>query len=294
MDAHTTPILDGIKSLAGRYDGWIVDLWGTVHDGYRPLPGVVDALQRLRADGRRVVILSNAPRRNAAVVSRMTEIGIESGLYDHVLSSGEAANRALAERSDRWHAALGRRYYHLGPLRDDSIFEDLDLEPVDRLSDAEFIVNTGLDQPDETVSDYEPLLVQGADLGLPMVCANPDLIVLRGDERELCAGALAARYETLGGAVYYHGKPHPAIYDKCFALLDIEDRSRVVAIGDSMKTDIAGARAVGIECLLVTGGIHAEALGIRAGETPRPDRLARLYDEFGLTPTAAVAAFRWL
>lgn len=293
MDMSFPPVIAGIRDVAERYDGYVLDLWGTVHDGYRPLPGVIDCLERLRARGARIVVVSNAPRRNHAVIARMREIGIADALWDHVLSSGEAANRALLHRDDPWHARLGRRCYHLGPDRDDSVLEDLDIERVDDVAAAEFIVNTGLDKAEETVADYEPVLRAGAEAGVPMICANPDLVVLRGDVTELCAGALAARYEEMGGEVRYHGKPHAPIYETVLGLLGIADRARIVGVGDALRTDVRGATNAGFDSLLVTGGIHAGDLGVREGETPDRRRLLRLYDEIGVSPTAAIPGFAW-
>ncbi len=279
-------LLTGIGEVADRYDGYLLDLWGTVHDGYRPLPGALEAMIALKARGKRILMISNAPRRNDVVIERLAAIGIPDRLYDAVITSGEAAHRALRERTDSDHAALGRACYHLGPPRDESVLVGLDIDLVDDLAAADFILNTGLDKVDETVADYEPLLAAGAGRALPMICANPDLVVLHGDARELCAGALAARYEDLGGTVIYHGKPHAAIYATALDLLGIADRGRLLAIGDSLRTDIAGARVAGIASVLILGGIHA----LEAGDG---DGLARLCRETGATPDYAAAGFTW-
>ena len=287
------PVLPGLAPLGDRYDGWILDLWGTIHDGIRPLPGALDCMARLKAAGGRLLVLSNAPRRVDAVVARMDRVGIPRDLWDATLSSGEAAWQALARRPDDWHRRLGRRCLLIGRADDHSAVTGNGLEIVDRPAAAEFVVCVGLARPEETVADYEPLLRDCAGLGLPMVCANPDLEVLRGDVRELCAGALAARYETLGGEVRQHGKPHAPIYRTALDLLGIEDPGRVAAVGDSLRTDIAGARAAGIASVLVTGGIHARALGLRPGQAPRPDALSVFCDAAGVRPLAAVPAFCW-
>lgn len=293
MKEIAPPLLPGLAAVADKYEGFLLDLWGTIHDGYRPLPGVIDALRRLRAGGKRVVIVSNAPRRSAVVIVRMHEIGIPDGLYDAVLSSGEAAHLALRDRSDPVHATLGRRCYHLGPPSDDSALIGLDLDFVRDPTAADFIFATGLAGAAETVADYEPVLVAGAGAKVPMICANPDLVVLRGDAAELCAGALAARYQELGGQVIYHGKPYPPIYALGFEMLQVADRRRIVAIGDSLLTDIAGARASGIDSLLVPGGIHARALAIPIGGVPQPAALSCLYRQYGVRPTALLPGLKW-
>lgn len=287
------PIIPGLGAVADRYDGFIVDLWGVVHDGASPYPSAEQTLSRLKQAGKRTVLLSNAPRRGYALIEGMQAMGLGRGLYDEVMSSGEAVHIELQTRKDPWYARLGRRCYHLGPERDRSIFDGLDLECVP-LEDAEFIVNTGPWGFDLTVGDFEELLQAGARRKLPMVCANPDIVVIREGRKVICAGALAQRYEALGGDVSYRGKPDPAIYDFCLELLGIADRSRVLGIGDAFHTDIAGATGSGLDALFVTGGIHHEELGIAPGDTPSAAALKRLIAHHdGIQPTYAIPCFRW-
>src|SRR5260221_9670970 len=171
--------LAGLREIAPRYDGFILDLWGVLHDGSAPLPGVLDALGRLKAAGKRLAVLSNAPRRAALVASRMTEIGIPPQLYDHVYSSGEEAWQHLKRRDEPFYAALGRRCYHLGPARDDNILEGIDLERAADIAEAEFILNTGPSWGwEETVADYEKVLQAARARDLPIVCDNPDLLAI--------------------------------------------------------------------------------------------------------------------
>lgn len=287
------PILDGVRALADRYDGFVLDLWGVIHNGVEPYPGVLDTLERLQAAGKRTILLSNAPRRAASVIGAMERMGIPRSVYGDVLSSGEAAWRALEARSDPWHAALGRRCYHIGPARDRGMLEGLDIEEVDEPARADFLLNTGVDMDHETVADYDSALVAGARAGVAMVCANPDLVVVRGEKMVVCAGSLARRYEELGGEVFYHGKPHPPVYRTCLAMMGIEDRGRLVAVGDALRTDIAGARAAGIDAVFLPGGIHGEELGISHGEKPDPAALAALCRRGSEWPVAALPAFVW-
>jgi HAD superfamily hydrolase (TIGR01459 family) len=290
----TFRLLAGLREIAPAYDGFILDLWGVLHDGSAPLPGVLDALARLKTAGKRLAVLSNAPRRAALVASRMTEIGIPPDLYDHVYSSGEEAWQHLERRDDPFYAALGRRCYHLGPARDDNMLEGIDLERVADMSEGEFILNTGPSWGwEETVADYETLLQAARARDLPMVCANPDLVVIHEGRPAICAGTLAQRYEALGGRVRWHGKPFPSVYETCFALLGIAQRRRILAVGDSLRTDIAGAEATGIDSVLVTGGIHGDELGAAPGELPDRARLAAAIATSGHHPTAVMARFRW-
>ena len=248
--------LSGFAPLAARYDGFIVDLWGVVHDGVTPYEGAVDCLEHLRAVGKPAVLLSNAPRRAAVAQEGMREMGIPDALYTGILTSGEVTHRMLFERTDPWFAALGRRMFHLGPDRDRNIYEGLDLVPVEDPAGADFVLNTGPDYRSPTdLWAYEGTLRECRAAGLPMICANPDLEVIRGGEPVICAGALARRYEELGGEVRWIGKPDPAIYGPALQMLGLP-RGSVLAIGDALRTDIAGATAAGIDACWVLGGIH--------------------------------------
>ena len=289
----TVAIVPGISALAKDYDGFILDLWGVVHDGRDPYPGAIECLGKLRQMRRRVVLLSNVPRRAATVAEAMVGMGIARSLYGHVLSSGELAYRALKFRDDPWYAALGRKCLHMGPERDKGIFEGLGLEVVQTPQEAGFVLNTGPWRDVDSLEDFEPALRACAKRGLAMVCANPDLEVIRAGKRIICAGTLAARYETLGGEVRYHGKPHGPAYEACLELMGISDRRRIVAIGDSLATDVKGAREAGLDAVLVTSGIHAEELGLEYAERPDPARLRQACVRAGHVPIAAVPAFVW-
>ena len=290
----TVPILPGLAGLADRYDGYILDLWGTIHDGIRAWPGAVECLAELKRRNKRVLVLSNAPRRSYLAIARMDEMGIPRTGYDSVLTSGEAAHDALVKRDDAWHRRLGRRCHLLGPAKDDSVLEDVAHERVDDLASADYIVNVGVRRRMDGLAAYESFLTEAARRKLPMICCNPDFEVLRGDDRELCAGALAQRYGELGGDVHYHGKPHAPIYAESLKRLGLADPRRVLAVGDALRTDVAGAAAAGMDAVLITStGILAKDLGIAPYEDPDPAALARLCAAEGQHPVAAIAAFRW-
>ena len=292
--SHVPSFHDGIAEIADRYDGYILDLWGVLHDGVRAYPGVADCLRRLKALGKRVCLLSNAPRRVASSEARLVGMGLTPDLWDALMTSGEASHEALRDRPDPWHAALGTRFLHLGPDRDRDVFDSLPgLVQVAAPDQAEFVVNTGIDDFDETLADHEPVLAACAARRLPMLCANPDLVVHVGEKLVICAGELARRYEELGGDVRYHGKPHAPVYRRCFDLLGGIPPERVLAVGDSLRTDVAGANAAGIDSLLVTGGIHREELGVAAGGHPEPAALAALLDAAGQRPTGLIHRLAW-
>jgi HAD superfamily hydrolase (TIGR01459 family) len=282
----------GVREIAADYDGFVLDLWGVVHDGVQPYAGVLDCLRAMLDAGKRVVLLSNAPRRAYDVINRITAIGVPQGLYHAVMSSGEEAWEHLKGRDDPFYADLGRRCLHICSDRDLEIRHGLDLEYVDNPRAADFILNTGPAGWDDTIEDYAPILAAGRERGLKMVCANPDLMVNHGASLALCAGALAVHYEEIGGRVRWHGKPYPSVYEACFRLLGIEDRRRILAVGDSLRTDIAGANGAGIDSLLIAGqGIHADEFAPNGA--PDLARVAAATAATGVRPTMTAARFVW-
>jgi len=278
------PLIDRVAALAPRYDAFIIDLWGVLHDGVAPYPGALGCLRALA--GKPVLLLSNAPRRAAATRGGLHRLGFTEDLTTTILTSGEATWQALRDRTDPWFAALGPRLYHLGPPRDRSVFEGLGLTLAADPQAADVLLNTGPDDDrDPTdLNTFIPELRACLNAGLKMICANPDLHVIRGGTRILCAGALAEWYAAQGGDVRQIGKPYPDVYARSLALLGVP-ASRVLAIGDSLRTDIAGAQAAGIDSLWVLGGLHAEAIG---GDTASARALANAYN---LRPTAMIWRF---
>ena len=290
--AGAIPILSGVAPLAERYDGFILDVWGVLHDGVHAYPGAIDTLKELSRRGKRVVALSNAPRPAAQVEEKLEELGFPRDAYQGVMTSGEDVWRHLKRRDDPWYAGLGSRCFFLGPMKDEAMLAGIGGVRAPDVDSADYVINTGVSFG-ESVETVLPELEQAARRKLPMICANPDLVVVYDGKTEICAGALAKRYEALGGTVRYHGKPFPGIYDECLAMLGLTDRSRIVAIGDGLHTDIAGARAARLAAVLVTGGINAATLGTFHGEAPDPALLARICAEAGVVPDAAVPALRW-
>ncbi|MEX0810271.1 MAG: TIGR01459 family HAD-type hydrolase [Dongiaceae bacterium] len=262
-----TQAVAGLRDVADRYDGFIVDLWGVMHDGVRAFPDAVSTLRRLRARGARIVMLSNAPRRSALAAERSAAIGVTTDLYDAMITSGEDCWQTLAT------ASPGRRALFIAAGWDGGYLDGLDIEPVDDPLLADFLLVLGVEHDVQDLSSLEARLAAAQARDLVMLCANPDLVVLHGGMLHLCAGSVAQRYEAIGGRVQYHGKPHAAVYARAFAALGIE-KSRVLAIGDSLRTDIAGARAAGIDSAFVADGIHLEELiGVLGGE-PDPMQIA--------------------
>ena len=286
-------IIDGVEQLAHAYDGFILDLWGVLYDGGRMFDHALEVVRCLNSLEKRLVILSNGPRRASAVEERIAKAGLPREMYHAVMSSGEEAWLSLkGEINDPWYRDVGGRVFYIGGEGDRAMLDGLGAAEVKDVSEADFILDIGPFDSADTISDYEDILTAAAARHLPMVCANPDLVVHRLGKVEICAGGIAERYEELGGRVRWHGKPHRSIYETGMRLMGGIDKSRVLAVGDSFRTDIRGANGAGFDSLFVMEGIHAEDLLGPAGaadEARLPDLVARA----GAVPTYAIRRFEW-
>ena len=282
-----TRIIDSLAEIAADYDALFCDLWGCYHNGVTPYAAAVTALQGFRARGGAVVLMTNAPRANRFVLRHLDRMGAPADSWDAVVSSGDAALAELA--SGRW----GRRVEYVGPPNDLSFFEGLDVA-LTGPDEAEAVVCIGLeDDSRETPDDYAGRIAGWAARGLPMLCANPDIVVDRGHERLWCAGAIAEAYRAAGGTVAYPGKPHPPIYALGRELLAGMGRTapRILAVGDGIATDVLGGAQAGVDTLFVTGGLAAEAVSDDP-DRPDPARLARWLESAPAQPTYAIGRLR--
>ena len=291
--------LTGLEEIASSFDGFFFDLWGVTHNGKVPFPGALDCLNALKDLGKTVVFLSNAPRRPSIAKDRLTEMGVDSSLYADLYTSGYDCYLHLKDRPDSFYQELGNRFFHTGPERDHTTFQGLDIIKVDSIAEADFILATGTDSWASQLSDYEPLLQEARAKNIPLICANPDRIVMLGDDVVLCPGSISERYEQLGGFVRYHGKPDPKVYQCAFDLLNIYAdkpvaKERILMIGDSLATDITGANRFGIPSLMVMSGIHGFFL------LPHKDdldalqfNLGQLTEKYKTTPTYIMEELSW-
>jgi HAD superfamily hydrolase (TIGR01459 family) len=244
--------LSSILDIIPNYDAFLLDLWGVVHDGSQLYDGVRETLLALKKANKKVIFISNAPRRASNVASVLTSLGIEPALYDHIISSGEVGFHWLEAGKSPW----GNRYYLIAAEKDMGLLNGLNFKQVSDLKNADFVLNLGFGTEEQTSEDYAPVLRDAAQMALPMLCLNPDLEVIKiSGGRFPCAGALAKEYMALGGKVEWFGKPFPAVYEYAHKLLDGIDKQQILAVGDSLETDIPGAKKFGVDCLLVTGGI---------------------------------------
>ena len=254
MQEAAVPIqpIDRLADIATAYDALFCDVWGVVHDGVKKSPAAEAALIAARAAGVRVVLLTNSPRLSADVIAQLDLLNVSRDAYDAIVTSGDATQALIAKGP--------RRIFHIGPERDTNIFDGLGVDLVAE-AEAEGIVATGLFHDEaETPDDYTPMLARMKARGLPMICANPDIVVHRGANLIYCAGALAQAFYELGGLTLLAGKPHAPIYAVARERVGVEP-ARVLCIGDGLFTDIKGAQNFGADALFVVEGIHGAELG---------------------------------
>lgn len=288
--------IKGLREIADRYDAFILDVWGVLHDGVKPYDGVLPTLQALRKADKPVLLLSNAARRSMSVMPYLAGIGVPRELYQDMLTSGDESWRGLKTRGHAdavpFYRDLGRRGFVLGAGRDPGFFDELDVERVEDPAASDFILANSLVRPGLTPADFEDVMQAARGNGAAFICANPDLVVVYAGRLEYCPGSLAARYEELGGAVMYHGKPYAPVYVRALSMLGSPDPRRVLCVGDSLRTDIAGASAAGLDSLLLAGGIHKEEF-LRMDGTADAAAMIAAAERQGVRPTWLACRLDW-
>jgi HAD superfamily hydrolase (TIGR01459 family) len=278
--------VEQLRDLVDGVEVVLSDIWGVVHNGLESFPEACAALHAYRRQGGTVILITNAPRPADSVQRQLRKLGVADETYDAIVSSGDLTRHFVAEHPRQ-------KLFWVGPERDSSIHRGLD-PMIAPLQAADYIICTGLfDDETESAEDYRAMLVQALERKLPLICANPDIVVERGDRLIYCAGAVAELYRELGGEVIFYGKPHRPIYERAMQLAAAKnghtaELGRVLAIGDSVRTDLAGAHGFGIDCLFVTRGIHAE-------EFAGVDQLdpASVKELFSHPPRALIRELRW-
>lgn len=289
-----TQIISALSDISDTYDAMFVDLWGCVHDGIKAMPDAVAALQAYRQRGGAVVLLTNAPRARNEVAKQLEKFGVPTDAYDTIATSGDSGRAAM------FRGAVGRKVWFIGQPHDLSFFDPLHLvaDPVDivqvELDEAEGIVCCGPEDPHADPDVMRPAFLKAKTKGLPLLCANPDIMVDRGDRREWCAGALAKLYTEMGGESLYFGKPYPPIYDLARRRLaelgkDVAD-SRILAVGDGVLTDIQGAMGEDIDSLFISGGLAATET--KTTHQPDESALNTYLEKEQVSPTYAIGQLR--
>lgn len=284
-DAGVT-LLDGIAPLISEFDTFLLDQWGVIHDGINVHPGALDAMERLAAANKTVIVLSNSGKRAQESHSRMEKLGISRHLYTKIVTSGELVHRNLADPSDEFYRTLGKRFLMFAWDPDRGVIEGTDFEEVTDVTDADFVLCAGTDKQD--LAEYQDDLDAALARNLPMICANPDRVSIQPDgSLRMCPGAVAEVYENMGGTVRWHGKPTAEVYRICGEIAGSLDRA--IGVGDSLIHDIKGANDAGIASLLICGGIHSE-------EIRSPVSVSSVLDvtrKYGAVPTHVSALFKW-
>jgi HAD superfamily hydrolase (TIGR01459 family) len=284
-----TLVLDRFSALAQHYDVVLSDVWGVIHNGIAAFASACDALVQFRKAGGTVILITNAPRPHEAVIRQLEHLHVPRGAYDNIVTSGDVTRGVIAQRP-------GQSVFHIGPERDHAIFDGFDLRFADAET-ADYVVCSGLFNDDtETPDDYRELLTAMRKRNLFMVCGNPDVVVERGHELIYCAGAIADLYASMGGEVLYAGKPYKPIYEMSLAKAAAVRKkpaslARVLAIGDSVRTDFTGAVRQGLDCLFVTAGIHSAELGGR--DVPDEEAVKAIFAETGAEPKAVTHRLAW-
>ncbi len=281
-----------ITKIANNYDYFILDVWGVIHDGNHIYPGVLEQLKYLRSLGKKICFLSNAPRRASKVAEVLKRLGIGEDLYDFILTSGEATYLFLHQnQSDASHlqkltdSKISDQYFYIGPKKDADLLNGLGYIEAANADQASFVVATGFDNDLSTIEEKLPQLLEAKKHNLPMICVNPDLIVVRQNGAEaICAGLMALEYQKIGGQVIYFGKPYNLVYDQVFELFSNPNKTKVLAIGDGIETDILGANQNSIDSAFVAGGISARHLGIKHGELPDENLMQQICDKYQSYP----------
>ncbi len=289
-----TDVIRSLDEIADRYDALFCDLWGCVHDGVRAYPAAVAALQRFRQKGGAVVLVTNAPRAWREVKKQLVKWQVPDDAWDAIATSGDSARAAMFE------GFVGSKVYYIGTEHDLTFFEPMEIiaDPVTiervPLAEAEGIVCTGPTDPHADPAVWRPDFLYAKQKGLKLLCANPDVVVDRGDTREWCAGALARLYTEMGGESLYFGKPHPPIYDlarRRLAKIRPVEESRILCVGDGIHTDIQGGIAEGLDTLFITGGLAADRFGPDV-ENPDPALVQAYLDAEMLGATKAIGRLR--
>jgi HAD superfamily hydrolase (TIGR01459 family) len=285
--------IKGISEIIEKYDYFIFDVWGVIHDGSNTYPQAVETFEYLHKIGKKVCLLSNAPRRAYKVTEILSRFGLIPNLYDFVLTSGESAYLDLYQNQQNNFANFGKNYFYIGPQKDIDLLDGLNYTRVEDPSKANFALTTGFENENSKISEKLPLAIQANKFKLPMLCVNPDLIVVKQNGIEMiCAGALASEYQKIGGIVHYYGKPFSKVYQMVLEKFQVPNKDRIVAIGDGMETDIKGASDFKIDSILVTGGILAKELGIKFWEDAENDKLNKICNNYNIFPNYIISNLR--
>lgn len=289
--------VSNLQSIQNQYDGFLFDIWGVIHDGHTAFPGAVSLINELIDKQKKIIFLSNAPRPGPVLIKKLKDLGI-AVIPEMIYSSGDEFRKRYIQDIQINHSSfqgLGRRFFHLGAERNTDILSNLTVDVTDRLEDAEFVLLTAYMDEDENLNQHDVFLKKALSLKLPFVCVNPDKAIDNGEKLRFCAGVLAEKYEKMGGQCYYFGKPFPAVFESAIEIMKgsgVLDLRKILMIGDTLETDILGARNAGIDSALVFAGNAARLINLARSEYKNVNKakdnehyLQKLFEEKNLYPT---------
>jgi HAD superfamily hydrolase (TIGR01459 family) len=286
-------LIQSIKEISNRYNYFIFDVWGVVHDGSQAYEGAIEAIEFLRNSGKKICFLSNAPRRADKVAKMLEKFGVTPNLYDFVMSSGEASFLDLQKNQENGFSNFGHNYLYIGPQKDIDLLDGLNYHKVEEAKNADFVITTGFDDENSTLEEKMPQALDAKKYNLPMICANPDMIVVKQDGRKMiCAGALAKEYENLGGKVIYYGKPFDSVYKTVCEIFNHPNNAEILMVGDGIETDIKGAINFKIDSLLVTGGILSSIFKTNYTQNVELEKLKDFCNQHQIFPNFVISSLK--
>jgi HAD superfamily hydrolase (TIGR01459 family) len=281
-----------IEFLMDQFDVFILDVWGVIHDGFTLYPGVLETLERLSVRKKEVLFLSNAPRPAPVIRKKLLDLNIKVAA-DRVLTSGDVVREQLEQFNDVVFSTLGKKFYHLGELRNQDILAGLAVQTVDTIEKAHFVLLTAYLDEDEDLQQFIPFFEKIRALNLPVICANPDGEIINGDKLRYCSGYFAKQYEAMGGTVYYYGKPYQNVYIAALKRLNLgNDKKRILMVGDTLETDIQGGLKAKIDTALVqTGNTNILLKKHEISVHHEAEFLSQLFEKMGITPHWVIPSF---
>jgi HAD superfamily hydrolase (TIGR01459 family) len=280
-------IISGLNSIYKQYDYFIIDLWGVLHDGHAPYKHSIDALLKLKSSGKKIMLLSNAPRRSLKAEKVLDKLGFNKEMYDNLLTSGEVTYEYVKNNNN-----LGKNYIYIGPKKDKDIFDGLDLNIVEKAENADFAIATGFEDFGSVFSEKQNQIDDCLNNNLLLLVANPDKkVVKQTGEVQICAGLIGDYYKQNGGEVIYFGKPYNNVYSRCLEFFKASDTSKILCVGDALHTDVAGANAIGADSLFVAGGIHNSE--IFENQKINKHKLEELCIKENEIPVYTIDEFKW-
>lgn len=284
-------IISGLEQIISSHNYFIIDLWGVLHDGTKPYPYALDALKKLKEAGKKIILLSNAPRRAAKAKIVLNNLGFTEDIYDKIITSGEITFDYVASN---YVGKPNNKFYYIGPDKDTDLLNDLPLERTENAAEAAFAVCTGFNDFGSVFEERKWQLDECLAANLTLLCANPDLkVVNQAGHTQICAGEMAIYYEKQGGKVEYFGKPYKSAYDVCKEYFGNPALEQICGIGDSVHTDITGANNAGAHSIFISSGIHLKDLQVEAGQTPAIENLRNLFAEYNQNPSYVQAYFKF-